>query len=221
MSVSRRGPVRLSSGVCKPLLDAVAMSESPASLVPGRDCGDCNVCCVALTINDADLRKVQGYRCPNTRPDHGCAIYEARPRTCSSFFCGWRLLKWVREPLRPDRSGVLVGLTLDGVDAQGQKRHGVSFTLLTDAALKAEGLAETVAAAVTAGISVHLRIPGPPGHTSSHARVNEVLEHAVLTRDKPALLRILREARAKGRRGAHRPIVLEKVQPTGADTAML
>jgi hypothetical protein len=176
---------------------------------------------VALTINDDALRKVQGYRCPNTLPDHGCAIYEQRPRTCSSFYCGWRLLKWVREPLRPDRSGVLVGLTLEGVDASGQKRHGVSFTLLTDAALKAEGLAETVAAAVSAGLSVSLCIPGPPGHTSSRARINDVLEHAVLTRDKPGLLRILRQARAQGRRGTHVPIVLDRVKATGSDAAML
>jgi hypothetical protein len=177
--------------------------------LPGRACGSCNVCCVALTIDDPALRKVQGYRCPNTLPDHGCAIYEARPNACRSFFCGWRLLKWVPETLRPDTSGVLVGLTHEGADAQGQPRRGVTFTLLSGQALKAEGLAETVAAAVAAGIAVYLRVPGPPGYTSSTARINDVLAHAVLTRDKPGVLRVLREARARGRRGAHRPILLD------------
>ena len=81
--------------------------------------------------------------------------------------------------------------------------------------MKAEGLAESIAAAVSAGVSVYLRIPGPPGYTSSQARVNELLEHAVITRDKPAVLRLLREARAKGRRGDWRPIVLDRAPGTG------
>ena len=55
-------------------------------LVAGRECGTCNVCCVALTIEDPALTKVQGYRCPNTRPDNLCGIYETRPDTCRTFF---------------------------------------------------------------------------------------------------------------------------------------
>lgn len=34
--------------------------------IPGRECGECNVCCVALTIDDPALQKVQGYRCKNS-----------------------------------------------------------------------------------------------------------------------------------------------------------
>ncbi|MGH7041274.1 MAG: hypothetical protein ACREFY_03975, partial [Acetobacteraceae bacterium] len=74
-------------------------------LVPGRTCGSCNVCCIALTIDDPELQKVQGYRCRNARRDNSCAIYATRPQTCRAFHGGWRLLKWVREPLRPDRAG--------------------------------------------------------------------------------------------------------------------
>ena len=189
--------------------------ETALPLVADRACGDCHVCCVSLTINEPALRKVQGYRCSNLSAGGGCSIYETRPHTCRSFYCGWRLLKWVRAELRPDRSGVLVVLTREGTMADGQPRYGVSFTLLTGQALKAEGLAESIAAAVSAGVSVYLRIPGPPGYTSSQARVNELLEHAVITRDKPAVLRLLREARAKGRRGDWRPIVLDRAPGTG------
>ena len=39
-------------------------------LVPGRECGTCNVCCVALTINEPALQKAQGYRCRNAQPDN-------------------------------------------------------------------------------------------------------------------------------------------------------
>ncbi len=190
------------------------MSDSATSdqttLVPGRECGACNVCCVALTIDDPELQKVQGYRCKNMLPDKGCAIYATRPDTCRRFFCGWRQLKWVPETLRPDISGVLVRLHYEVSQTKGTKKLGVMVTLLTDAALKAEGLAETIGAAVAADIPVFLHVPGPPGYTAAEARMNDVLRNAVLTRDKAALLEILRRARAKARAGKFKPVVLTR-----------
>ena len=177
-------------------------------LVPGRECGDCNVCCVALTIEDKDLQKPQGYRCKNTLPNKGCAIYDTRPLTCRTFYCGWRSLKWIREPLRPDTSGVLVRMQYGKTDDNPTSRLGVVFSLLTSASLKAEGLAESVAAAVAANVPVYLHVPGPPGYTASQARINEVLINAVMTKDKVAVCGSAGEARARGRTGKHRPIVL-------------
>jgi Fe-S-cluster containining protein len=188
-------------------------------LVPGRACGSCNVCCVALTIDDKALQKVQGYRCRHTLPDKGCAIYENRPDTCRAFFCGWRRLKWIRETLRPDISGVLVRLQYEISSATGTQRLGVAFTLLNNASLKAEGLAESVAAAVGADVPVYLHVPGPPGYTASQAKINDVLHDAVATRDKAAVLRILRQARAKGRSGKHEPVVLSHSGPDGRPPA--
>ena len=184
-------------------------------LVPGRECGSCNVCCVALTINDPALQKVQGYRCKNAQKDNSCAIYHDRPQTCRSFFCGWRKLKWIRQTLRPDISGVLVRLHSEVSHEDGSQRMGVIFTLLNGSALKAEGLAESVAAAVAAGVPVFLHVPGPPGYTSGQARINDALTHAVITKDKAAVLEILRRARAQGRAGKHEPIVLGPPQAAG------
>jgi hypothetical protein len=176
-------------------------------LVEGRSCGTCDVCCVMLTIEDPELKKVQGYRCPHLKPKQGCSIYATRPHTCRTFYCGWRQLKWVRESLRPDRSGVLV--KLDGeVEPNGTRRLGVSITLLNRAALQAEGLAETVAAAVNARVPVFLIIPGPPGYTSARAKMNEHLEPAVAAKNKAEVLRILAQAQRQGRRGENRRIVL-------------
>ena len=177
-------------------------------LVAGRTCGSCNVCCVDLTIDDPELQKVQGYRCPHAQRDNSCGIYATRPHTCRTFFCGWRRLKWIRESLKPDRSGVLVRLHGEISKSDGTKRLGVEFTLLHAAALKAEGLAESVAAAVAADVPVFLSIPGPPGYTSAQVRINEALRDAVRARDKPAVLNILREVRAKGRFGERQRIVL-------------
>jgi len=169
-------------------------------LVAGRACGSCNVCCVALTIDEPALRKAQGYRCRNAKPDNSCAIYDRRPETCRSFHCGWRLLRWVRDTLRPDLSDVLVRLCQEP-DLQGGMAYSVVFTLLTPAGLQAEGLAESVAAAVAAKIPTFLVVPGRPGFTAAQARINEMLEDVVRARDKAGLLALLREAHALGENG--------------------
>ena len=173
-------------------------------IIAGRECGSCNVCCVALTIDEPELQKVQGYRCKNALPDNSCAIYPTRPSTCRRFNCGWRLLKWAKPTLRPDQSGVLIRFQHDGA-----RRLGIIVTLLNRGALNAEGLAETVAAAVAAGLPVYLQIPGPPGHTSAQARIDGALADAVAIRDKAAVLDVLRQARKQGRAGKYVPIRLK------------
>jgi len=182
-------------------------------LIGSRPCGACNVCCVALTIDDPELQKVQGVRCRHAQHDNSCAIYAARPHTCREFFCGWRQLKWIRETLRPDRSGVLVRLHNE-VAADGTQRMGVVFTLLNAAALKADGLAESVAAAVKADVPVYLHVPGPPGRTASQARINEALIDAVLTWNKPAVLDVLRRARRIAMAAHHDRIVFTRRAPS-------
>ncbi len=181
-------------------------------VIPGRECGSCNVCCVALTIDDPELQKPQGYRCKNAQPDNRCGIYADRPQTCRSFNCGWRLLKWVKQPLRPDPSGVLIRLH-GAVAANGERQLGIAITLLTKAALKAEGLAETIAAAVNADRPVYLNVPGPPGFTAAQARLNDALIEPVLARDKARVLEVLRQARRQGHGGPRKPIVFD---PPGA-----
>ena len=176
-------------------------------LIADRPCGTCNVCCIALTIDEPALQKVQGCRCRNAEPDNSCAIYDDRPQTCRSFECGWRRLKWVRATLRPDRSAVLVRLHVALEQATGEHTLGIIVTLLDGAALKADGLAETVAAAVAANLPVFLEVPGRPGYTYGRARINDALGEAVCARDKAAVLEILRIAYAQGRSGEGRPII--------------
>ena len=88
--------------------------------------------------------------------------------------------------------------------------------LLNGASLRAEGLAESIAAAVAADVPVFLRIPGPPGHTGSHKRINDALKEAVIRKDKRAILRILREARATDRLDETVPVVLRPTTDSAA-----
>jgi hypothetical protein len=177
-------------------------------LVATRSCGECNVCCVALAIDDPELQKLEGHPCRNAQRDHGCAIYATRPQACRAFYCGWRRLKWIRETLRPDKSGVLVRLHVVVTAETGDQHWGVIFSLLNAASLKADGLAESVAAGIGAGIPVYVHVPGPPGHTGCHVRINEALHDAVLTRDKAAVLQTLRRVRNMARTMPHEPVTL-------------
>ena len=155
------------------------------------------MCCVVLTIDDPALHKVQGVRCHNARPDNRCGIYDTRPQTCRIFLCGWLQHRWVRPTLRPDLSGVLIRNQVRDVD--GTKRLSVVVSLLREVALETEGLAETVAAPVAAGIPVFLEVVGRAGHTYGVARVDRVLAGAVEARDKPAMMAQLRAYWAQGR----------------------
>src|SRR5262245_37176595 len=77
-------------------------------LVPNRECGECNVCCKALLIDEPTLQKPPGVLCANWKPARGCGIYDTRPAACRGFFCGWRMMPELGDELRPDRSGILV-----------------------------------------------------------------------------------------------------------------
>ncbi len=187
-------------------------AQPEMQLVPGRSCGTCNVCCVALTINEPPLlQKVQGIRCKNLQADHLCAIYDTRPDTCRTFFCGFRYLKWVKDTLRPDMSDVLVRMQQEKPGSAYTAKIGVVFMLLSPAALKAEGLLESIAAGVMGDVAVYLSIPGPPGQTASIALVNDVLRHAVITRDKPGMLKLLRQAYAAGRVGKREAVKFQRI----------
>ena len=78
------------------------------NLVPGRTCGDCIACCVALKIDDPELSKPADQLCANCTGS-GCAIYETRPRTCRDWHCLWRRMP-LADDLRPDISGVMIAL---------------------------------------------------------------------------------------------------------------
>ena len=85
------------------------MTEAAAVFqpLPGRTCGACTVCCVNVEIDDPELKKPDEVVCPNLLPAGGCGIYAARPRTCATWFCGWRLLN-LSDAMRPDLSNVLL-----------------------------------------------------------------------------------------------------------------
>lgn len=79
-------------------------------LAPGRECGECRVCCVIFAIDEPELQKNPGERCRHLCAA-GCDIYETRPATCASFHCAWRQSLALPDHARPDQLGVLFYIT--------------------------------------------------------------------------------------------------------------
>ena len=82
------------------------MTSYDIGLVPGRQCGDCTVCCTVMAIDKPEIQKEAGVTCRHCVG--GCTIYDTRPPLCRDYYCGWRQLPILDESWRPDRSGVYV-----------------------------------------------------------------------------------------------------------------
>ena len=86
-------------------------TASADSVVPGRSCGTCTMCCKVF-----DLPVVQspvGKWCRHCAPGKGCRIYESRPDICKDFFCGWLLSPELGPEWKPDRSKVVLQVNVD------------------------------------------------------------------------------------------------------------
>ena len=195
------------------------------TLVAGRECGTRTACCVELTIDQPELRKLAGHVCPHCILGQGCTIYPTRPLVCRTWYCGWRQLDWVGEGLRPDRSDVLICLTREALPAEYDPRLGLEVALLGRAGLQAQGLAEMLAHAIRANIATFLCLSGGPGRGGARMLLNEDLKQPAERGQMAILLRELRKAHLSllllGQDYLDRPIALAPGVPSddGAERA--
>ena len=82
-------------------LQAGDRQDEPA-LAPGRHCGSCSLCCKVMPVQE--LGKPAGQWCVHAVPGSGCAVHAARPATCRSFFCAWRLDPNLGPEWKPEAS---------------------------------------------------------------------------------------------------------------------
>jgi hypothetical protein len=59
-----------------------------ATLVPGRDCGTCSLCCKVYAVTE--LNKPAGRWCIHSVRGGGCNNHDNRPHVCRQFYCSWR-----------------------------------------------------------------------------------------------------------------------------------
>lgn len=75
-----------------------------------RNCGDCQLCCVLLPVNELDKR--DGERCQHQRHGKGCAVYRGPgfPMSCGLWNCRWLVNDDTADLRRPDRSHYVIDI---------------------------------------------------------------------------------------------------------------
>lgn len=78
-------------------------------IAPGRDCGNCSMCCKLLHVIELD--KPANQWCEHCRPGRGgCSIYDTRPHICRNFACGWLMSATVGPEWYPLLSHMILSL---------------------------------------------------------------------------------------------------------------
>ena len=160
-------------------------------LVRDRVCGACTVCCRELTIDDPGLRKPAATLCAHCVPGQGCAVHASRPATCRDWHCGWRLLPWLADALRPDRSGLLV--LVEAGDAPGQ--GALVFNVVPAApeagaeAVARQGSLDVLGALVRENVSMFLGVKDATGRHGALLPLNGALGAMARGRDGDAVRR--------------------------------
>lgn len=133
------------------------MTAYDLDLVPGRQCGDCTVCCTVLAIDTPQMQKAAGLRCRHCLG--GCTIYESRPALCRDYHCGWRQLPILDTKWRPDISGVFVEFEPVG-DTTGMSLVLIGNPLKT---VRQSWFIDFIVVGIQGDIPLLLGIPGPKG----------------------------------------------------------
>lgn len=140
-----------------------------------RSCGACTVCCTALAIETAELRKQPGVTCRHCTAT-GCGIYETRFPICRSYFCGWINLPELDESWRPDVSGILISPHREGIPPHYELREGIEFLVLGgEAAVRRPEFAALIAKLLRGRTPAFIAVPGPKGHYPARVFLNDAL----------------------------------------------
>lgn len=84
-----------------PQADIVALAPLAASVVVGRQCGSCTLCCKVAAVEE--VKKPNGVWCPHCARGR-CTIYEQRPTSCRRFYCQWMVEKGLGPEWKPERA---------------------------------------------------------------------------------------------------------------------
>ena len=82
------------------------MAMDDDTLVEGRSCDNCTLCCKLLEIHE--IGKPRGTWCAHCDQKRGCEIYEQRPEPCRGFYCGYRRIPHLDERWKPSKAKFLI-----------------------------------------------------------------------------------------------------------------
>jgi len=168
------------------------------TLIPGRDCGGCTVCCEWPTINKPEIQKQSGAVCRHCTST-GCGIYETRPPVCRSYYCAWRTVDIFSDDWRPDRSGVLPYVETEGISEDFDLSTGIGLMLVgnPNKIVRQKWFQDFVVTGVTSSVPLFLSLPGPRGHQAATASLNteqmlEAIARGTVKEALEAVVKILR-----------------------------
>jgi hypothetical protein len=143
------------------------------TLVPGRVCGECTVCCVAPSIDKPEIQKLSGAACRHCAGG-GCAIYETRPQVCRGFYCAWRTVDIFSEDWRPDKSGVLAQVETEGIPEHFELATGIGLMLVDNPAriVRQKWFQDFVVTGIMNSVPLFLSLPGPRGYQAATVLLN-------------------------------------------------
>jgi hypothetical protein len=143
------------------------------TLVAGRECGACTVCCTVPTINKPEIQKLSGATCRHCT-GAGCAIYETRPPICRSYYCAWRTVEIFDDSWRPDRSGVMPYVETEGISDAFDLSTGIGLMLVGNPlkTVRQRWFQEFVTTGIMNSVPLFLSLPGPRGHQAATVSLN-------------------------------------------------
>jgi hypothetical protein len=169
------------------------------TLIPGRECGECTVCCVAPNIDKPEIQKDSGARCKHCTAT-GCGIYETRPPVCRAFYCAWRTVDIFDESWRPDKSGVLASVETEGIPEHFPLSTGIGLMLVgnPNKIVRQKWFQDFIIIGLKNSVPLFLSVPGPRGHQAATGLLNtaEMVEAVRQGTVKDALERAVRHLRA-------------------------
>jgi hypothetical protein len=167
------------------------------TLIPGRECGGCTVCCVVPTIDTPEIQKVSRARCRHC-VSGGCAIYDKRPQICRTYYCAWRTVDIFDEDWRPDKSGVLAMVETERIPKSFELSTGINLMLVGDAnhIIRQDWFQDFIVVGVMNSVPLFLALPGPRSHQAVNVFLNtqemlEAIRAGQLTEGLKAALKIL------------------------------
>lgn len=89
-------------------MTAAVSSSSEARTVPGRECGNCTLCCKVYNV--VALGKVAGKWCSHCKPGRGCTIHDSLPSECAAFNCLWKTEPAMSMQWKPDQAKMVLTL---------------------------------------------------------------------------------------------------------------
>jgi hypothetical protein len=168
------------------------------TLIAGRDCGGCTVCCVLPNIDKPEIQKQSGARCIHCAAT-GCAIYDSRPAVCRAWYCAWRTVDIFGDDWRPDKSGVMPLIETEGIPEQFEIRTGISLMLAghPNQTVRQRWFQDFVITGVMNSIPLFLSLPGPRGYQAATVFLNneqmlDAIKRGTVKDALEAALKILR-----------------------------